>query len=156
MSRTSAVLQRYPSIDDDGRKDSLIYSIERKSDNKVIYVGQTTTDRESSRWYEHVTKDSWAPWYVHVAPSGIDYSKPRSTWPFDYVIEEKLKDVTKFETTVAEQWWLEHYLTAGNTLLNDSTPCTLECFKKRSGDASLYEAKNISVSDSYKPSMKAK
>lgn len=153
-------LQRYPSIDDDGREEAVIYIIYKnngKTDgSNILYVGQTTKGRGFQRFYEHTTNDAWAPWYIHATQAGLVYGDDRDQWPFDYQIVETLKDVTKFETTVAEQWWLEHYLKGGTKLLNDSTPCTIENFNKRSGKANLYNPKNIGVDWSYKPSLKAK
>lgn len=153
-------LQRYPSIDDDGREEAVIYVIYKnngKTDgSNILYVGQTTKGREFQRFYEHTTNDAWAPWYIHATQAGLVYGDDRKQWPFDYEIVENLKDVTKFETTVAEQWWLEHYIKKGTKLLNDSTPCTVENFNKRSGKANLYNPKNIGVDWSYKPSLKAK
>lgn len=160
MQAPGEVLQRYPSIDDDGREEAVIYVIYKnngKTDgSNILYVGQTTKDRAFQRFYEHTTNDGWAPWYIHATQAGLVYGDDRDQWPFDYNIVENLKDVTKFETTVAEQWWLEHYIKKGTKLLNDSTPCTIESFNKRSGNANLYNPKNIGVDWSYKPSLKAK
>jgi hypothetical protein len=154
------VIQRYPTIDDDGREDAVIYVIYenngKKDGSNILYVGQTTSNREFTRFQEHVKNDSWAPWYIHATPAGLDYSVSRDKWPYDYKVVEILKDVTKFETTVAEQWWMEFYMKKGLTLLNDSTPCTLDNFNKRSVNSSLYDPKNIGIDWSYKPSLKAK
>lgn len=153
-------LQRYPTIDDGGREDAVIYVIYKnngKTDgSNVLYVGQTTAKREFQRFQEHASNDAWAPWYIHATATGLDYTVDRAKWPYDYRVIENLKDVTKFETTVAEQWWLEYYLKKGMTLLNDSTPCTIENFNKRSGIAALYDPTRIGVDKSYKPSLKAK
>lgn len=153
-------VQRYPSIDDSGRLDSVIYIIYKnngKTDgSNILYVGQTTKDRAFQRFYEHTKNDAWAPWYIHATQAGLVYGDDRDQWPYDYEVIETLKEVTKFETTVAEQWWLEHYLKKGVKLLNDSTPCTIENFNKRSGNTALYDPTKIGVDKSYKPSLKAK
>lgn len=156
----SAVLQRYPTVDDSGREDAVIYIIYENDGatdgSNIKYVGQTTISREFSRFQEHTRVDSWAPWHIDATPTGLDYTVDRRLWHYDYDVVEVLKNVTKFETTVAEQWWLEHYLTKGAKLLNDSTPCRLSSFNKRRGNASLYDPKNIGVPSNYKPSMTAK
>ena len=131
----------------------MIYAISTNDLTEVIYVGQTTDKRAGDRFHEHVTKDLWAPWYYLY---GNDYSVDESLWPFRVRRLEPLKEVTKFETTVAEQWWLEHQLKAGANLLNDSTPCSVENFDKRSVNPDLYDPTNIGLDHSYKPSMKAK
>jgi hypothetical protein len=160
VSTASAVIQRYPKLDGSKRKDALIYVIYKNNgksiQSQIRYVGQTMARREYQRFYEHVTGDKWAPWYIHATKKGLDYSGDMADWPYRYGVVEDLKDVTKFETTVAEQWWMEHYLKRGLPLLNDSTPCTLSNFKKRSRHKKLYNPKNISVPTSYKPTMKAK
>lgn len=153
-------LQRYPTIDDGGREDAVIYVIYKnngKTDgSNVLYVGQTTAKREFQRFQEHASNDAWAPWYIHATAAGLDYTVDRAKWPYDYHVVENLKDVTKFETTVAEQWWLEYYLKKGTTLLNDSTPCTIENFNKRSGNPALYDPKKWPELKNWKPSLKAK
>ncbi|MDH3603794.1 MAG: DUF4157 domain-containing protein [Candidatus Tectomicrobia bacterium] len=149
----SGLVQRYPDQDGTDRKDALIYAITTNDQKEIIYVGQTTDQRAGDRFLEHVKKDSWAPWWVDKPNV---YGDDETTWPFRVHALENLKNVTKFETTVAEQWWLEFQLKEGHTLLNDSTPCSLANFNKRSGNASLYDPNNIGVSISWKPSMKAK
>ncbi|MDX1905727.1 MAG: hypothetical protein SF053_01745 [Bacteroidia bacterium] len=156
QKRPTAAIQRYPTLDDAGRLDAVIYLIRRAGDDKIMYVGQTTADREFARFQEHTTRDVWAPWYIHATKKGLDYSGDPEDWPYYYEVIEKLKEVTKFETTVAEQWWMEYHLKNGEDLLNDSTPCTASNFAKRSGNPKLYNPKNIGVSASYEPSMKAK
>ena len=149
-----APIQRYPTIDGAGRMDALIYAITTNDQKKIIYVGQTTDKRAGDRFVEHATRDKWAPWYY-----GYDnyYDEAdESKWPYRVHSLENLKDVTKFETTVAEQWWLEKLMKDGHKLLNDSTPCSVESFEKRAPDNSLYNPKNIQVSPVWKPSLKAK
>jgi len=156
LAPSNEVVQLYPTIDDYGRDDSVIYVIYDTATTEVLYVGQTTAAREFERFQEHTRDDGWGPWHIHATMAGIDYTLDRSTWPYDYEVVENLKNVTKFETTVAEQWWMEHHKTKGCNLLNDSTPCLLSNFNKRSIDPNLYDPKNIGVLASYKPSMTAK
>ena len=149
----SGVVQRYPTLDDSGRKDAMIYCISTNDLTEIIYVGQTTDARAGDRFLEHVKNDGWAPWWVHKPNV---YGDDESKWPYRVRTLEALKNVTKFETTAAEQWWLEKYLKEGKKLLNDATACSLDCFLKRSVDSDLYDPKNIGVAASWKPSMKAK
>jgi hypothetical protein len=149
----SGVVQRYPTLDDSGRKDAMIYCISTNDLTEIIYVGQTTDARAGDRFLEHVKNDGWAPWWVHKPNV---YGDDESKWPYRVRTLEALKNVTKFETTAAEQWWLEKYLKEGKKLLNDATACSLDCFQKRSVDSDLYDPKNIGVASSWKPSMKAK
>ncbi|WP_168769385.1 hypothetical protein [Yoonia sediminilitoris] len=150
LANAGGVAQRYPNLDGTDRKDALIYSINERASGEVIYVGQTTADRDWERWREHITLDTWAPWYV-------DYNHydtlPRDQWAYDRFVLEELKDVTKFETTVAEQYWMEQH--HGN-LWNDSTPCSAENFAKRSVNPALYDPARIGLTSSWKPSLKAK
>lgn len=159
-TKSSNVIQRYPTQNGITRRDAVIYIIYvnngATNGSNILYVGQTTKDREFERFQEHTRDDTWAPWYIHSTPAGLDYSGGPATWPYDYAVVEDLKDVTKFETTVAEQWWMEHYLKKGLPLLNDSTPCTIGNFNKRSVNPSLYDHKRIGVGAGYKPSLKAK
>ena len=148
-----SVLQRYPDQDGTNRKDALIYAITTNDQTEIIYVGQTTDARAGDRFVEHTKRDDWAPWWIG---KGVKYGDDESKWPFRVHQLEALKDVTKFETTVAEQWWLEYHLKKGVKLLNDSTPCSASNFKKRSVIPALYDPKNIGVKASYVPSMKAK
>lgn len=150
LADAAAVTQRYPNLDGTTRVDALIYTINERATGKVIYVGQTTKDRDWARWYEHITLDTWAPW--HIGRNHYD-TLPRAQWAFDRYVAEELKDVTKFETTVAEQYWMEHY---HGKLWNDSTPCSAANFAKRSKNPALYDPKRIGLDASWKPSLKAK
>lgn len=152
LTAKAEAVQRYPTINGTDRKDAVIYIIYDTNTKAILYVGQTTADREWDRWREHTTEDGWAPWYMDFN----HYENARITWDHDYQVVEHLKNVTKFETTVAEQWWMEHYKTKSADLWNDSTPATATNFDKRSGNPSLYDPTNIGVDAGYKPSMKAK
>jgi hypothetical protein len=147
------VVQRYPTQDDSGRKDAMIYVISTNDLDEKIYVGQTTDARCGDRFIEHVKNDKWAPWYFDY---GNYYLDDETKWPYRVRCLEALKDVTKFETTVAEQWWVEKYLKDGKKLLNDATACSLANFEKRSKDSKLYDCTKIDVASTWKPSLKAK
>lgn len=149
----SGLVQRYPYQNNTNLKDALIYAITTNDLNEVIYVGQTTNERRGSRFIEHVNNDNWAPWWVN---NGHVYGDDKSKWPYRWYPLEELKQVTKFETTVAEQWWLEKYMKENYQLWNHATPCTIQNFNKRSNNPDLYNPKKIDVDPNWVPSMVTK
>lgn len=153
LAAQTQALQRYPNLNGAGTQDALIYTIIDRKTNSVIYVGQTTRDREWARFVEHVNNDSWAPWYRDYNHYDTD---PYEKWRYVYKVEWKLSGVTKFETTVAEQWVMEAYKRRGAKLLNDSTPCSPDNYAKRSAYPALYNRHKLGIKASWKPTMKAK
>jgi hypothetical protein len=143
-------LARYPYINSDPpeRQDAIIYGIyqqNRLGKLTLVYVGQTTDTRIGTRFVEHVDNDVGAPWY------GMAITSNERNWAYVPRTFESLKNVTKFETTAAEQWWYEKYLKAGANLLNANTPmrkATFNSYKTISGN---YDAANIGVADSWAP-----
>lgn len=147
----SAVIQQYPYINSDppGTKDALIYGIFKMNngvEGDCVYVGQTTMARAGDRFVEHVQEDDWAPWY------GGDYSsEDTDDWPYVPRKLEGLKDVTRFEVTAAEQWWIEHEQATKklDNRINAMTKATFEKYKTIPGN---YDYTKIDVGKTWKPS----
>jgi hypothetical protein len=129
-SSKGQTIQRYPYINSDppDRKDAQIYGIYQTNKgiiDNLLYIGQTTDDRAGIRFIEHVTNDKHAPWYYQ---NGIDYTVEEKKWPFVPRQLDRLKNVTKFETTAAEQSWMEHYGGTGKLKYNYNNAMTKKLF----------------------------
>jgi hypothetical protein len=147
----SFIAQRYQYINSSppSTKDSIIYGIYNMTSGTLgncIYVGQTIGDRAGTRFIEHVKNDSDMPWY------GKDYSSNDSDdWPYVPLTLEALKDVTKFEVTAAEQWWIEDK-SKTTTLKNKINAMTKDTFNQYKVITNNYDYNKISVSATWKPS----
>ena len=154
-SSFDAIMQRYEYINSNPpkRKDSEIYGIYTMNKGTVkdcIYVGQTTAERWFERFWEHATYDSWAPW--HISKCGGYSQSNKEDWPYYPVQIEKLKDVTKFEVTAAEQWWIEDKRKRGAKLLNHVNAMTRQAFDNYKIISGNYNPNNIGVAKSWTPS----
>ncbi|MCO6358490.1 hypothetical protein [Roseivirga pacifica] len=147
------VAQRYPYIGSTPpeRKDAQIYGIFEMNNGVLgdcIYVGQTTDVRAGDRFVEHVQNDNWAPWF----DNGVnDYrSNNDGDWPYVPRELEGLKDVTKFEVTAAEQWWIDHKGGKDNlqNRVNALTRVAFDFYKNINGN---YDHTNIGVNANWHP-----
>jgi hypothetical protein len=150
----SGEVRRYPYISSDppAEEDSLIYGIYNapiEDGDEPIYVGQTTWARSGTRFLEHVNNDKGAPWYQ------ADISGDLDTWPYHPANIERLKEVTRFEVTAAEQYWYEAkggkddlYNRSGGDANQPMTKATFEKYKTIKGN---YRPLRISLSDNWEP-----
>lgn len=148
--QSKKTIQKYPYINSDPpeRKDAEIYGIFKQDKGvckECVYVGQTTKDRWFKRFQEHVVNDTWAPWHTNK------YQGAENTWPYNTIRLEELKDVTRFEVTAAEQWWIENK-GKNSKLLNNINAMTKATFNTYKNISDNYAPKNIQVSESWTPS----
>lgn len=149
-------VQRYPYIGSDPpeRKASEVYGIYETDDDgdaedPCLYVGQTVATRMGDRFIEHATKDVGQPWHINTG-GGNDYSGGLDTWPYVPSRLEELKDVTRFETTAAEQWW---YQSKGGQadLYNPNQIMLNATFHNYKDIGDNYDNKNIGVAAAWEP-----
>jgi hypothetical protein len=112
------------------RERTSIYFIYEKSTNKVVYVGQTTYNRDGARWLEHITQDSQAPWYEKHFAAGAYQSSDDKDWPYFPRKAFDCKDCTPLETAASEEFYWEERGGLTRQLVNRVQPLTKATFNK--------------------------
>ena len=150
----SRVIQRYPYINSaDEYKDAQIYGIYENSDgdgdvddDDIKYVGQTTDERVGARFVEHASNDSWAPWHKDKCGG---YGDDDTQWLYVPREIEAIENVSKFETTVDEQYWYEQK--GGRDLLNKNQPLKNATFHTYKDEMGNYDAGKIGLAATWEP-----
>lgn len=136
-------------FEDTTERDHSIYAIYCASTGKIVYVGQTTYERDGSRFVEHVTQDVWAPWFFQK----VVYDPNADThWPYYPRKLANLKEVTLLEVAAAEEYYWELYGGLEGKLENRQQPLKLQTFNKYK-NANTWRPKEKGFAASWAPKL---
>jgi hypothetical protein len=108
-----------------------IYIICEEGSDQPVYVGQTTYDRDGTRFQEHIRDDVTKTWHYQQHSDGA-YGNPNADlWPFRPYKKWDCKDFTNLEVAASEQYYWEEYGGLdGELTQNSKQPLTLKTFIK--------------------------